>query len=114
MNELEGVELDEAVAKVLGVAPGAAYSTDWTHGGPLIERFSIHLGGPESRVHRNGGPNAGWGQSGAWTCTSWKIRKSDGHRAIGWHPTLPLVAAMRLVAECELPANSNSTTNSVG
>src|SRR5574337_396932 len=106
MNELEGVELDEAVAKVLGVAPGAAYSTDWTHGGPLIERFSIKLGGPESRVHRNGGPNAGWGQSGSWTCTSWKIRKSDGHRAIGWHPTLPLVAAMRLVAEFEVPANA--------
>lgn len=104
--ELEGVELDEAVAAVLGVAPGAAYSTDWTHGGPLIERFSIHLNGPESRVHRNGGPNAGWGQSGHWTCTSWKIRKADGHRAHGWHETSPLVAAMRVVAACTLTDNA--------
>ena len=106
MNELEGTELDEAVALVLGVEPGYAYSTDWTHGGPLIDRFAIHLSGPEARVHRNGGPNAGWGQSGAWTCTSWQIRKADGHRAIGWHPTSPLAAAMRLVAECALSANT--------
>ncbi|OZB82630.1 MAG: hypothetical protein B7X28_03320 [Halothiobacillus sp. 13-55-253] len=105
MNELEGTELDEAVARVLGVEPGAAYSTDWTHGGPLIDRFAIHLSGPEARVHRNGGPNAGWGQSGAWTCTSWRLRKADGHRAMGWHQTSPLAAAMRLVAECALSAN---------
>jgi len=105
MCELEGVELDEAVARVLGVEPGAAYSTDWSHGGPLIERFSIHLAGPESRVHRNGGPNSGWGQSGLWTCTSWKLRKADGHRALGYHETSPLIAAMRMVAECSLTPN---------
>lgn len=105
MNELEGVELDEAVARVLGVEPGAAYTTDWSHGGPLIERFAIHLNGPESRVHRNGGPKSGWGQSGFWTCTSWHLRKADGHRAIGYHDTSPLIAAMRMVAECSLTPN---------
>ena len=108
MNELQGIELEEAVAMVLGVEPGAAYSTDWTHGGPLIERFSIHMNGPESPVHRNGGPNSGWGKSGAWTCTSWKLRKADGHRAIGWDQERPLVAAMRMVADCALPANGQS------
>lgn len=97
--ELEGKALDEAVAKVLG-APDAPYSTDWAYGGPLIERFAIHLSGPESRVHRNGGPNAGWGESGAWTCTSWKLRKADGHRVLGFHETSPLIAAMRMIVEC--------------
>ena len=42
-NELEGVALDEAVAAVIGVEPGAEYSTSWHHAGPLIEREQITL-----------------------------------------------------------------------
>ncbi|KQP45477.1 hypothetical protein ASF44_25230 [Pseudorhodoferax sp. Leaf274] len=85
------------MAKALGVEPGAAYSSDWSHGGPLIERFQIHLSGPESSVHRNGGPKAGWGQRGTWAATSWKLRGADGRRGMGYHDTGPLVAAMRLI-----------------
>ncbi|MBS1188945.1 MAG: hypothetical protein H6R10_737 [Rhodocyclaceae bacterium] len=82
-----------------------APSTNWAQGGPLIERFGIHLSGPESRVHRNGGPKAGWGESGLWTCTSWKLRRADGGRGLGYHKSSQLAAAMRLIAECVLPDN---------
>lgn len=98
--ELEGIELDTAVAKALDVEPGAAYSSDWSHGGPLLERFQIHLSGPESSVHRNGGPNAGWGPRGRWCATSWKLRGADGQRGMGFHETSQLVAAMRLLVHC--------------
>lgn len=98
--ELEGEALDNEVARVLGEEPGKAYSSDWAHGGPLIDKYQIHLGGPESRVHRNGGPNAGWGQSGMWTCTSWVLRDADGRRGLGYHEKRPLIAAMRLVVQC--------------
>ena len=95
--ELEGVDLDRAVAESIGAEPGAAYSSDWSHGGPLIERFQIHLSGPESRVHRNGGSSPGWGPSGMWTATSWKLRDAAGKRGLGYHDTSQLVAAMRLI-----------------
>ena len=98
--ELEGIELDEAVARALGVEPGADYSTSWHHGGPLIKRFNISVSPPQARVHRNGGPRAGWGESGFFTCSSWTLRKPDGKRAIAYHETCPLVAAMRLIVTC--------------
>lgn len=98
--ELEGVALDTAVAKAIGEPPGADYSTSWHHGGRLIERYNISLGPPQSPVHRNGGRQPGWGQSGMWSSTSWTLRKADGGRGIAFHETLPLVAAMRLIVEC--------------
>ena len=98
--ELEGVALDEAVARAIGDEPGADYSTSWHHGGRLIERYNISLGPPQSRVHRNGGRQPGWGESGMWTCTSWTMRKADGSRSLGYHETSPLIAAMRLIVEC--------------
>lgn len=105
--KLEGRELDEAVAKAIGAEPGAAYSTDWSHGGPLIDRFQIHLSGPESRVHRNGGPKSGWGESGMWTCTSWKLRNAEGRRGLGYHETSMLTAAMRLIVQCNTPKDQS-------
>ena len=42
-QELEGVALDEAVARAIGVEPGAEYSRSWHHAGPLIEREQISL-----------------------------------------------------------------------
>lgn len=127
--ELEGDELDIAVAKALGFDVTPTYtegtvrvehgdalftgyiggdthqpqwrpSKDWSIAGPLIDRFQIHLSGPESRVHRNGGPNAGWGQSGMWTATSWKLRNAEGRRGLGYHDTSMLIAAMRLIVWC--------------
>lgn len=99
-HELEGVALDAAVAKAIADEPGADYSTSCHHGGRLIERFHISLAPPQSRVHRTGGLHPGWGESGMWTCTSWAMRKADGGRALGYHATSPLVAAMRLIVAC--------------
>lgn len=75
-----------------------AYSTEWEHGGPLIERFNISLSPPTERVHRNGGPSAGWGELGVWMATTWRPRKGDGHRPIGSGDT-PLQAAMRCIVD---------------
>lgn len=99
-DTLEGVALDEAVAKAIGADPGADYSTSWHHAGPLIERYGISISPPQSRVHRNGGNRPGWGESGLWGCTSWLMRKADGERCAAYHATSPLVAAMRLIVEC--------------
>lgn len=99
-DTLEGVALDEAVAKAIGVEPGADYSTSWHHAGPLIERYNICLSPPQSRVHRIGGRQPGWGESGMWTCTSWTLRNAAGERGIAYDETRPLVAAMRLIVEC--------------
>ncbi len=97
---LEGTALDRAVAVALGVGPGAAYSTDWGAGGPLVERYQIQLAAPQSIIHRHGGPSAGNGPAGFWRATSWVLRRSDGRRGFGFHESSPLVAAMRLIADC--------------
>lgn len=99
-STLEGVALDEAVAKAIGEEPGADYSTSWVHGGRLIERYNISLSPPQSRVHRNGGRQPGWGESGMWGCTSWTMLKEEGERCVAYDNTRPLVAAMRLIVEC--------------
>jgi hypothetical protein len=70
------------------------FSTDWAHGGPIIEREQIHLSPPTDRVHRNGGPNAGWGESGVWMATTWR-KGASGRRPCAWDEKSPLVAAMR-------------------
>ena len=74
------------------------YSTDWSRGGPLIERFGVSLSPPTGRVHRNGGPNAGWGELGVWMATTWRPRKGDGHRPIGSGDT-PLQAVARCIVD---------------
>lgn len=45
-----------------------APSTDWAHGGPLIERDQIFLT-PPSDEHSNGGPNHGWRRYDHWRAT---------------------------------------------
>jgi hypothetical protein len=69
-------------------------STNWAHGGPIIQRNNISISPPTSRVHRLGGPNAGWGESGVWMATTWH-RGTNGKRASAWDDQSPLVAAMR-------------------
>lgn len=66
----------------------------WDHGGPIIERERIQIGPPTQQVHHNGGPNAGWGESGIWSACTWH-KGADGKRAIGHDKDSPLVAAMR-------------------
>lgn len=98
------------------------YSEDWQHGGPLIERFGISIEPPSSPVHRNGGPNSGWGEAGLWTASTYRPRKGDGHRPFAYGDT-PLQAAMRCVVDLHsagpprwptwptpAPANSGCTT----
>lgn len=66
----------------------------WSSAGRIIERENLMLSPPTSPVHRHGGPNAGNGQSGVWMATTWH-KGVDGRRAVAWHETSPLIAAMR-------------------
>lgn len=43
----------------------------WARLGPLIDKHQIGISTPRNMVHRNGGPNAGWGDSGFWGGTAW-------------------------------------------
>lgn len=113
--DLAGAALDWAVAKAAGwpVAQEGRWlvtnedvlleeqdgspcspSTDWGTGGPLIKGAGISINSPGARVHRNGGPNAGWGQTTTWTASS-RLAGVNGRRSIAWHEDEPLVAAMR-------------------
>lgn len=101
-SQLEGKPLDYWVARGLGkdhdVADFAkeamAYSTDGAFGMAVVKQHNIQISPPTSPVHRNGGPNAGHGQLGVWSATTWH-RGKNGRRAVAHHPTEPLVAAMR-------------------
>jgi hypothetical protein len=68
----------------------------WAEFGPLIDKHHMVISPPESRVHRNGGPNAGWGQSGLWRCSAWKhgIEKRPYH-----HSETSALDVLRNVAE---------------
>ena len=76
-------------------------SQNWAQAGPIIHREQIGISPPGSRVHRNGGNSPGWGPSGIWTATTWHAGV-NGRRAIAWHETDPLVAAMRCYVASKL------------
>ncbi|MDR0226713.1 MAG: DUF2591 domain-containing protein [Burkholderiaceae bacterium] len=76
-------------------------SQNWAQAGPIIYREQIGISPPGSRVHRNGGNSPGWGPSGIWTATTWHAGV-NGRRAIAWHETDPLVAAMRCYVASKL------------
>jgi len=46
-SELSGADLDRAVAKCIGLSHAlhghVPYTTDWAHGGPIIERERLNL-----------------------------------------------------------------------
>ncbi|WP_429949570.1 phage protein NinX family protein [Comamonas sediminis] len=69
-------------------------SSSWELAGPIIDRENIGISPPTSRVHRNGGPHAGWGASGYWSATTWHAG-ANGRRSIAHHETSSLIAAMR-------------------
>ncbi len=98
-SELTGAALDWAVAKCEGRAFEAVesfmtyhddgemhYSTDWSQGGPIIEREGI-------RLHRS--------MTGQW----WAGPESDPHRPVDG-PT-PLIAAMRCYVASRLGDTSD-------
>lgn len=76
-------------------------STDWSRGGPLIERYNLTLSSPKSSVHRNGGPLHGWGESGVWSTCTWE-KGVNGKRATGYHESSALTATMRTIVKFEL------------
>lgn len=76
-------------------------TVDWNIAGPIIQRENIQLTPPTVRVHRNGGPHAGWGMSGVWGATTWHAG-ANGRRAIAYHESCPLVAAMRCYVSSKL------------
>lgn len=110
-EDLARPALDWAVAQCEGVEitrdeSGLCFnhyypSADWGCGGPIIDRENIGISPPTSRVHRNGGNSPGWGPSGVWTATTWHAGV-NGKRAIAWHETEPLVAAMRCYVASKL------------
>ena len=92
-NELHGAALDYAVAKCVGVEftyedhPAHElicfkYSTDWSQGGPIIEREGICL----------------WSEGYDWEA---KIQTGSGEWLTEWDAS-PLVAAMRCYVASKL------------
>lgn len=69
-------DLDKAVAKALGERNSKAYSTDWAHGGPIIERERISVM-----------------RGGAYEENFWLAGK--GYSTEYSHGPTPLIAAMR-------------------
>lgn len=80
-------------------------STDWVHGGPIVERDQIFLQ-PPSEVHYNGGPNHGWKRYDHWRATvsartrtlppKNEFQESFNVRGVGRGAgEAPLLAAMR-------------------
>jgi hypothetical protein len=87
-NELTGAALDWAVAKATGEYKPVAvpkYSTDWSQGGPIIEREKIAILSP-------------------MTGEFWDAR--DGKRLetpfVYWRGPTPLIAAMRCYVASKL------------
>ena len=75
-------------------------ATDWAQAGPLIQKFGVMLSPPASMMHVNGGPNAGWRETGNWSSTIFG-RDRKHRRACFDHPTEPLVAAMQTIVQFE-------------
>lgn len=76
-------------------------STDWAQGGPLIEKYGVLLSPPRSMMHVNGGPNAGWRETGTWDSTIFGTERKHRRKAFE-HQDQPLVAAMRAIVQFEL------------
>lgn len=66
-------ELDKATFAIPAPArePMSEEAKAWARLGPLIDKHHIGISTPESRVHRYGGNNQGWGLAGCWGGTAW-------------------------------------------
>lgn len=76
-------------------------SSSWEQGGPLIEKYGVLLSPPRAMMHVNGGPNAGWRETGTWGSTIFGTERKHRRKAFE-HPDQPLVAAMRAIVQFEL------------
>jgi hypothetical protein len=93
-SELQGAQLDWVVAKALGEyrpVPVPNYSTDWTQGGPIIERCGINL----SVDYQDDALSDDVVQIG-WKANLWNnsVPGTSGFMQWAYGPT-PLIAAMR-------------------
>lgn len=61
----------------------------------MIEKHHLSISPPESSVHRNGGNNPGWGQSGVWGCKSFTLRDKNGQRNYAYSETSAVEAMLR-------------------
>lgn len=87
-SELIGAALDWAVAQATGFDNGdwlPDYSTEWCHGGAIIEREQINI-----VLHYSGK---------YWQAASEEWMLTDGYPSVG---ETPLIAAMRCYVESEL------------
>ena len=88
-SELSGESLDLAVGKCIGLSHAlhgqVPYSTDWAHGGPIIEREEIYLA--KSIL-------------GGWTGSIYI--NADNHNCILHQGPTPLIAAMRCFVASKL------------
>lgn len=99
-SELTGAALDWAVAKCEGVTEGKDsawyydrrdaynYSTDWSQGGPIIEREKLDV------VYQAGG------RGDEWTCFA--NDTDDNLNSIEAYGPTPLIAAMRCYVASKL------------
>ena len=104
VSEATGPALDWLVAKCdgmqwlfevggVGSPPGASYSTDWSQGGPIIEREKIELGYISYVLDESQGWYSNKYSRGLDAVPG--AAAGDSFEAFGDGPT-PLIAAMRL------------------
>lgn len=89
-QELCGEDLDQAVASIIGGAPVKDFqpSRKWSHGGPIIDAYLIHIAAVWAYA-----PERGDYPTGEWQAFR-KIRKEGDPFIVCRGPTA-LVAAMR-------------------
>lgn len=113
-SELTGAALDWAVAKCEGKNPSLfifqntgklaaehRYSTDWSQGGPIIERESINLRSIRKEGHSMDGQwLAAYDGENTGSIVQW-VKRTDWPRHYLSGPT-PLIAAMRCYVTSKL------------
>ena len=93
VSEATPLQLDWLVAKIEGPQPRLFEpSTNWSHGGPIIEREGIELLCNHPVI---GGKDPAWGVWDGFAC-SWKTR------SLHYHGPTPLIAAMRCYVASKL------------
>lgn len=108
-SELTGKALDWFVAKCEGFMPivrgdtvyvgpmmVAAYSVNWTQGGPIIERELLEV----SPYFQSPAPNKSW--KGSWRWVAYVLGSNNIDDNFEQHGSTPLIAAMRCYVASKL------------
>jgi hypothetical protein len=129
---LDGAELNAEVARLEGapveVRNGKAihpdgmwpyeyrYITDWSHGGPLIQREQIFVNPPHD-AHVSGGDLSGWIRQNLWTATVSARTRTKPNPLDPLFPPIvgrgsgptALIACMRAYVDSKTPADETKT-----